>query len=275
MKNLTGAIITLCALSMGKAYADTSPQPLLSDHRIKQFVYDENTVYRLDLHLKAITSVQFARGEEVKSILIGDSASWEVVRLKSGNVISIKPRVANALSNLTVYTDRRVYTFELRTVGDIKHGHRSGQNQNYRTTFVYSDAAEIREFDGGFGSNTSRDYDYFAAGENSFKPVEVFDNSRQTFFKFAPNAPRPAIFKVDSKGRESLVNLRTNGSVTIVDSISDLWTIRIGDEALCVAKGSAIASLPRNLRKEANTPTLSVNSARFVSRTSQRLHDDR
>ncbi|MEM8651225.1 MAG: TrbG/VirB9 family P-type conjugative transfer protein [Pseudomonadota bacterium] len=275
MKNLTGAIITLCALSVGTAYADTQPQPLPSDHRIKQFVYDENTVYRLDLHLHAITSVQFARNEEVKSILIGDSVSFDVFRLKAGNVISIKPRVPEALSNLTIYSDKRVYTFELRTVGDIKRAHRSGQSQNYRTTFIYSDATEIREFEGGVGSGNDKNFDYFAAGESGFKPVEVFDNGRQTFFKFAPDAPRPAIFKVDSKGRESLVNLRANGSVTIVDSISDLWTIRIGDEALCVAKGSAIASLPYNLRKGANAQTLSANTDRFSSRASQRLHHER
>lgn len=238
----------LITLFMSPSLADQKPSPLPSDSRIKQFVYSENTVYRLDLHLKAITSVQFARGEEVKSILIGDSASWEVVRLKAGNVISIKPRVANALSNLTIYTDRRVYTFELRTVGDIRSGHRSARNQNYRTTFVYPASSQVQEFSGAGGSS-GKNYDYFAAGQGKFKPTEVFDNGKQTFFKFNPNAPRPAIFKVDSEGRESLVNLRSNGNVVIVDSVNNLWTVRIGDEALCVASGEAIKTLPYRLRK--------------------------
>lgn len=258
-------------ISLGSpiAFADQSPQALPSDSRIKQFVYNENTVYRLDLHLKAITSVQFARNEEVKSILIGDSASWEVVRLNSGNVISIKPRVARAISNLTIYTDRRVYTFELRTVGDIKRGHKSSPNQNYRTTFVYPASAQVQEFNGGVGSGNNKNFDYFAAGDGQFKPVEVFDNGRQTFFEFDQNAPRPAIFKVDKKGKESLVNVRTNGKFTIVDSVSELWTVRIGDEALCVAQGGAIASLPFNLRKEATTQTFAANTF------SNQINDDR
>lgn len=248
MLRVISLAVGLIALVSSLALADQKPSALPSDSRIKQFVYNENTVYRLDLHLKAITSVQFARGEEVKSILIGDSASWEVVRLKSGNVISIKPRVAKALSNLTIYTDRRVYTFELRTVGDIRSDHRSGRNQNYRTTFVYPASSQVQEFS-GVGGDGGKNYNYFAAGQGRFKPVEVFDNGKQTFFKFAPNAPRPAIFKVDSKGKESLVNVRANGNVMIVDSVNSLWTVRIGDEALCVADGDAIKTLPRRLRR--------------------------
>jgi len=248
MLKLISAAAGIFVLLTSFAFADQKPNPLPSDSRIKQFVYNENTVYRLDLHLKAITSVQFARGEEVKSILIGDSASWEVVRLKSGNVISIKPRVANALSNLTIYTDRRVYTFELRTVGNIRSGHKSARNQNYRTTFVYPASSQVQEFS-GVGGDGGKNYNYFAAGQGTFKPIEVFDNGKQTFFKFAPNAPRPAIFKVDSKGKESLVNVRSNGDVIIVDSVNNLWTVRIGDEALCVADGDAIKKLPYRLRR--------------------------
>lgn len=231
------------------SYADQKPKSLPSDPRIKQFVFDENTVYGLDLHLKAITSVQFARSEQVKSILVGDSASWEVVRLKAGNVISVKPRVANAISNLTVYTDRRVYTFELRTVGEIQRAHRGNTRQAFRIRFVYPSQGQVQEFSDSATGTSGKNYDYFAAGIGRFKPIEVFDNGRQTFFKFAPNAPKPAIFKVDEKGRESIVNVRTNGNVIIADSINGLWTVRIGDEALCVASGDKIKSLPARLRR--------------------------
>ncbi|MBY3517366.1 TrbG/VirB9 family P-type conjugative transfer protein, partial [Rhizobium laguerreae] len=50
----------------------------VSDPRIRHFAYNENNVYRLDLYLKSVTALQLSQSEEVESILIGDSASWEV-----------------------------------------------------------------------------------------------------------------------------------------------------------------------------------------------------
>ncbi len=241
-------IVSLILACLTPAWADQKPTSLPSDSRIKQFTFDQNAVYRLDLHLKSITSVQFARGEHVQSILSGDSASFDVVRLKAGNVLSIKPKVANAVSNVTVFTDRRVYTFELVTVGDVRQGHRHRRNQAYRVNFVYPATGKVQEFGNGAGSG-GKNFDYFAAGQGRFKPVEVFDNGKQTFFRFDENAPRPAIFKVDKDGKESIVNVRSNGNTIIVDSVNSLWTVRIGDEALCVTSGAAIKKLPRRLRK--------------------------
>ena len=45
-------------------------------------------------------------------------------------------------------------------------------------------------------------------------------------------------------GRESIVNIRHNESASIVDRVSDRWTIRIGDQEICVAHGDVIRSVP-------------------------------
>jgi type IV secretion system protein VirB9 len=230
---ITALILNMCT----SVYADQTPLILASDSRIKKFVYDENTVYKLDLYLKAITSVQFASGEQIQSILVGDSASWEIVKLKSGNVVSIKPIALNALTDMTVYTDRHVYTFELRSVGTIKPGRKSAANQTYRSKFIYPED----EKKGKVSEEVAvKNYDYLAAGKSKFKPVQVYDNGKQTFFVFPENAPKPAIFKVNRKGRESLVNVRTKENTIIVDSVNDYWTVRIGDEYVCVGAGSVV-----------------------------------
>jgi len=97
MKNLTIAIVFGAAiLSSIPASAEQAPVPLPADARIKQFVYNENTVYRLDMHTNFISTVQFGKNEVVESIQVGDSASWQIIRLKRGDVISIKPLNSDA-----------------------------------------------------------------------------------------------------------------------------------------------------------------------------------
>ena len=100
--------------SMGAVFAETAPRPYSADPRIRYYTYSEHDVYRLDVYMRFITSIQFASGENIESVKVGDSASWQIVRLNRGDVLSVKPLVQGAYTNMTVYTDRRVYTFELK-----------------------------------------------------------------------------------------------------------------------------------------------------------------
>jgi len=236
-----GAILMMVTASLSfEAIAEQRPVPLPSDSRIKQFVYNEHSVYRLDLHTNYISTVQFGRNEVVQSIQMGDSASWQVIRLKRGDVISIKPLNADAVTNMTVYTDRRVYTFELRA---HRGNRRKSGGYNFRTTFSYPSPI-IAQF-GDATSRANRNYDYAIAGNADFAPVEVYDNGKQTFFTFPTNQRRPGVFRVGIGGREFTVNSRTAGNTIIADGVNEQWTVRIGNEALCIAsskKSSGIVS---------------------------------
>lgn len=230
-KLLTAILLSALALPI-TAFAEQRPTPLPADGRIKQFVYNENTVYRLDMHTNFISTVQFGKSEVVESIQVGDSASWQIIRLKRGDVISIKPLNNDAITNMTVYTDRRVYSFELRAHRGAAGHHK---NHNFRTTFKYPTAV-VSEYSGS-QSKRGRNFDYRLAGKSTFAPTEVFDNGKQTFFTFPDTGPLPAIFRVGKGGKEYIVNSRTSGRQIIVDGVSELWTVRIGKEAICVANG--------------------------------------
>lgn len=233
--NLTAAVLLSAFMLPHVAQAEQRPVPLPADGRIKQFVYNENTVYRLDMHTNFISTVQFGKSEVVESIQVGDSASWQIIRLKRGDVISIKPLNNDAITNMTVYTDRRVYSFELRAHRGAA-GHR--QNHNFRTTFKYPTGV-VSEYSGS-QSKRGRNFDYSLAGNASFAPHEVFDNGKQTFFSFSDEGPLPAIFRVGKGGKEYIVNSRTSGRQIIVDGVYKLWTVRIGAEALCVSNGPVV-----------------------------------
>ncbi len=212
-----------------------SAAPAPGDPRIRTYAYSENQVYRLDLFLRAVTALQFSSAEEVQSILIGDSASWEVVKLKSGNVVSIKPIIAGASTNMTIYTDKRVYSFDLRSVGEVPPGHEASSVS--RTVFTYP-AEQKPKPEVAPGALPSADY--MVSGKARFRPLHVHDNGRQTTFVMPPGAPRPAIFKVGFDKKEALVNSRTRGSLVIADGLSDFWILRIGDEFVCIGRGGAV-----------------------------------
>lgn len=235
-KTTLAAGLVAFLLSPGLAMAEQRPVPLPADARIKQFVYNENTVYRLDMHTNFISTVQFGANEVVESIQVGDSASWQIIRLKRGDVISIKPLNSDAITNMTVYTDRRVYSFELRAHRGTA-GHR--QNHNFRTTFRYPTPV-VSEFGNTATSRSGRNFDYYVAGSAEFAPVEVFDNGKQTIFTFPENGPLPGIFRVGKGGREYIVNSRTAGNQIIVDGVNKEWTVRIGEEAICVSNGPRV-----------------------------------
>lgn len=235
------AAMLLClALLPSLASGETQPRPLPSDPRIKQYSYDRNQVYRLDLFMRFITSLEFGDGESIESIMVGDSESWEINRLARGNVLAVKPLIEGAYTNMTVYTDRRVYTFELRALTA-----RVGSPQlSYRIDFRYVDEERAAQRAEQARLSRPRNADYYVAGRASFRPISVYDDGKATTFRFPGNAPRPAIFRVDAEGRESIVNIRQTDDGAVIDSTSDRWTLRIGDEEICVADGSVLDSVP-------------------------------
>lgn len=228
-------------LAAAPAFAETKPRSLPSDPRIRQYSFDPHTVYRLDVFMKFITSIHFAPGEQIESIQIGDSASWEVVRLSRGDVLSVKPLIHGAYTNMTVLTDRRAYTFELRA----KTANVGSHHLNYRISFRYPKEEAQRRAARNAIQSRPKDYNYVAAGDQGLKPEHVYDDGVATYFRWPAGEPRPAIFRVDAQGREAIVNVRTTKDGFIVDSTSERWTIRKGVRELCVAHRDVIDTLPQ------------------------------
>ena len=243
MKHTIAILAILASASL--ATAETQPRPFPQDSRIRSFTYNEHEVYRLDTYMRFITSIEFAPGENIESVQVGDSESWQIVRLDRGDVLSVKPLINGAYTNMTVYTNLRPYTFELRA----RTGQVGSPDLNYRVSFRYpQEEARVRNA-AIERAERPKDYNYYAAGDAaSIKPVQVYDDGKRTIFVFPENARRPGIFLVGPDGRESIVNVRHDENASIVDRVSDRWTIRIGDEEICVAHGDVIRSVPGGRR---------------------------
>ena len=234
VRRITLGTLALIA-SVAAAEAEVKPLPYSADPRIRHYTYNEHQVYRLDVYMKFITSLQFASGENVESVQVGDSASWQIVRLSRGDVLSVKPLIENAYTNMTVYTDRRVYTFELRA----KRGRVGDPNLSYRIDFTYPDEEAARRRSQQERAARPKDFDYYYSGTaRSIVPVQVYDDGRSTYFRFAPDSPRPAVFAANAGGQEAIVNVTQTRDGFVVSRTSKRWTLRLGDKIIPIAHGS-------------------------------------
>lgn len=107
-KNLIKMIILLLSISSNFSWAD---EPITTDSRVKTYVYNENEIYPLVIYYGYQTSIEFAKGEEVSSISMGDSYVWQINPV--GRRIFVKPLEENMHTNMTILTNKRAYQFDL------------------------------------------------------------------------------------------------------------------------------------------------------------------
>ena len=85
--------------------------PIATDNRIKTYVYNPNDVYLVLMESGFQTSIEFAKGEKVQTMSLGNSYSWSITPIQ--NRIFIKPLEDTVRTNMTVITNMRTYQFDL------------------------------------------------------------------------------------------------------------------------------------------------------------------
>ena len=121
------------------AHAETNPSPSAVDARVRYLTYQSDEVYKLMVSPGRVMTVVFDPTETITALQAGDSASWEIVLLESGNVIVVKLRDQAGETNLTAISDTgRIYAFDL-----VPNASREGKPDNlaYLVRFNYPDAA--------------------------------------------------------------------------------------------------------------------------------------
>jgi type IV secretion system protein VirB9 len=227
----------LILLPAGDALAEANPRPGRLDSRIRNLAYDKDNVTAIDATYGTSTMIELQPDEKIETLALGDSIAWKVEPNRKGDIIFVKPVEKNAQSNLNVVTDKRIYSFFLRS------NTRPPSAQIYEVRFRFPDdeasaklMAEAKERAANPNlkdldiANANSDYSY--KGSSANKPVAVFDDGTKTWFRFEGEVP--AIYIVDADRNESLVNYRTEGPYVVVDKVSPQWTLRNGQESTCI-----------------------------------------
>lgn len=221
-----------------QAYAVDASQPIVSDSRVKTFVYNENEVYTILTQYGYQTNIEFAEGEEIQTISVGDRVAWQII--PAGRRLFIQTLQDNAHTNLTVVTDKHAYQFDLRSTG-LTEGNED--RLVYVARFYYPDAEWdkpepiaaperlVNHSDLITGNEYNFSYTY--SGPESVAPVRIFDDGAATYFQFRAGAA-PSILRVGPDGREVPLSAQPQNGYYVVSGTAARYSIRQGQSVVCV-----------------------------------------
>jgi len=235
-KHVLSALVLFAFIAI-PAYAGKNPRGSATDARVKTFTYSENEVYALRGHYGFSTVIEFSPKERIESISIGDSLAWQVVKPNRPNLMFIKPLEENAQTNMTVITTKRLYTFALSAQKAT-----SGESNDltFRLKFKYPGeaAAQLAYIGGASTTNynplenvsaADLNFDYSYSGSKRLRPIRAFDDGKFTYFQFNKFETLPAVFAVDSKKNESLVNFKIQGQYLVITNTNARFILRDGE----------------------------------------------
>lgn len=247
--------VLLSALFSGAAFPGHAleiPHSASQDSRVRFVNYQPFNITRIVGSLRSSVQVEFAADEEIAHVALGNSVAWEVA--PAGNILFLKPREKQPVTNISVVTTRRdgstrSYQMELTARdGTVE----VGQNTYFYLKFRYpadeanarrqqaaarARAAQAEEADDVLALHEAygpRNWRYSAQGSQSLEPQSVYDNGKITTFAFVGNQEMPAIYTENPDGSESLVSKSVDGNLVMVHAISSKFILRRGKDVLCV-----------------------------------------
>lgn len=207
------------------------------DARIRYVTFNNDDVTTVRAALGISTMVELSPTEVIETVSAGDTKGWSIVPKRGSRFLFVKPLERDAWTNVNVVTNRRVYSLLLQATNSDR------DRASFQVRFKYPDEdvnarllSQARESaaDPELKNLNYADlnYDYAYKGDDSLKPRTIFDDGTKVFLEFKGDIP--AIFVVDDKRHESLVNVRTQGKYTIIDKVARQFTLRADGKTLCL-----------------------------------------
>lgn len=220
-------------------------QPVVTDSRIKTFVYNEYDVYNIYTQYGYQTNIEFGNDEEIVTVSVGDRIAWQIVPV--GYRLFIRPMEEGASTNMTVITTEHAYQFDLSSSKSEKM--KPSEELSYVVRFYYPEDDErlqlappvqAREMfeetqPAPMASSPAYNYEYTFTGPDALAPLKVFDDGNQTYLKLS-GASMPGIFAVGPDGKEHPVQAQPGGDgLIVVSAVAPKMVLRYSDsEIVCI-----------------------------------------
>ena len=209
-----------------------------ADPRLKSIHYEADKVVSVQGRLGYQSMIEFASGETIENVAVGDSAAWQVTPNKRANLLFLKPLMGKARTNMTVVTDQRLYLFDLSVAS-------TGNTPLYNLRFTYgakpqapgipypkllNDAPQLARAATAAPAATPPKLNlaWKGKGKKDLLPSRSYDDGRALYLQWPAGKPMPALFARDRSGRESLVNYRQAGSFIVIDQVPAEVVMRLG-----------------------------------------------
>lgn len=223
MKPVRNALaIALSATVALPAWAERIPGPTTLDHRVRETRWVDGQLYTIRVALTRATTIELGDGETILSIVAGDTESFQFEGVPGGRVVAIKPTARGVQTNVTVYTTERSYYFRLV----------EGNSPFYVVRFNYPAKKEVSRAVARKAQSAS----YGVSAQTEITPVSITDDGTFTYFRFAKNAPLPAIFKVSGGKERSTNSTKLENGMMRVSGTSRQWALRLGETEVCIVE---------------------------------------
>jgi type IV secretion system protein VirB9 len=222
---LTSLLALIAALAM------QAPAQPAGDTRVQTVEWHQDQVVPLQVATGYQLMVEFAADEHIQSVAVGDSGSWQVTPNRSGDRIFVKP-LGGLTTNLTVVTTARTYTFELSPLS----GPSADMPYIMRFTYPAADATAEAEPAGTMAGR------YRLSGARALRPSRISDDGVHTYIEWPRDRALPAVYALDERGRESLVNGMMRDDLFVIDAVVQQLVFRIDRD---VARAERVAERGR------------------------------
>ena len=243
MARLIPSLFVAAALAVLPVLQAEAEVPVVTDSRIKTFVYNSNEVFTVTTHYGYQSNIEFGDREQIETVSVGDRIAWQII--PAGRRLFIRAQEENAHTNMTVVTNKRAYQFDLRSSSaDAVFG---SEQLTYVVRFFYpgeANSAPVSYVPAApvmapampmnatvaapspmpmpvmQEATTPLNFRYTYSGSNQAAPVKIYDDGRSTFFKFN-GAPIPSFSVITAKGEELAVpSRRVDANTYAVDVVA-------------------------------------------------------
>lgn len=222
----TGFLIAL--LVAAPVNAQTPPPLPGGDTRLKSVVYDAERVVSLRVPLGYQTTIVLDPQEQVETVAVGDSGTWQVTPNARGDHLFVKPLATGQATNLTVVTTARLYVFELIAAPT------ASADTPFTVRFQYPAAVTADA-----ARNTLPLTEYRLTGSRRLQPLLVTDDGSRTFIDWSPGQALPAVFAVDDQNREILVTGYMREGRFVIDAVYPALLFRSDRQAARATRSEA------------------------------------
>lgn len=246
MKRLDMTLIAalLLTLPASLSLAALVPHPGSGDPRILVVDYDPTQVVELRATLGYQTYIEFAPGERIENVAVGDATGWQITPNRAADLLFVKPMTEGPVTNMTVITNLRRYAFELAARPRTAT---RGKSIAYSLRFQYPEPAQAVAVrpppppppPPPHVANAAYSYD----GSGKILPARIFDDGRATYFQFREGQAYPAIFSTDERG-EAVVNFYTRDGFVVADLVARGFVLRQGSEVTHIYNDGFQDSVP-------------------------------
>jgi type IV secretion system protein VirB9 len=241
LRNLFSALAVIFVYLFSSLPATAGNNPLITDSRIKTYVYSANEVFRVVLQSGYQTIIKFGDGEKVTSLSFGENYAWQVRLGDKEDEIVIKPLEDNVHTNMSVTTTERDYIFELQSKA---LSYTVDEELAYVIRFFYpgegmdqvnpilSKSSEAQGRKLNLTGVKQNNFNFSISGPEEISPVKVFDDGNNTYFVFENLTYIPDIY-LEEDGEEKL-QWRSRGEYVFVNTVAPRLKLKMGEQVVFV-----------------------------------------